>query len=252
MSDVPPSIPVPAESEKSDSKLSPTTLVIASLASGAAAIFIHEVWTGGAILGAAITPVIVAIVSESLKKPTEKLTSVKARPARRGATRAPEPVEAQAVELEREDRFGIWEDEKQRRERGGSPWHTLNRKHLKIALATGGLAFLVAVVALTTTELVFGGSVGSSGERTTIFRGGDSDAGKTPTETTEQDETVTTPQEAPQTEPVPQDEQAPPATTPTTPPAATTPAPAPDSGGTPAPAPATPGATQPAPVEPVP
>jgi len=243
---------VPAESEKTDSKLSPSTLVIASVASAAAAIFIHEVWTGGAIVGAAITPVIVAIVSESLKKPTEKLSAVTARPARRGATRAPEPVEAQAVELQREDRFGIWEDEKRRGQQGGSAWHKLNRKHLKIALATGALAFVVAVVALTAAELVFGGSVGSSGERTTIFRGGGGrEAEKTTTtETTAPEETVTTPQEAPQTEPIPQDEQAPPATTPTTPPPTTAPAPAPDSGGTPAPAtPApAPGATQPAPV----
>jgi hypothetical protein len=235
------------KTEKTDSKLSPLTLAIASAASVAAAIFVHEIWNGGAIVGAAITPIIVAVVSESLKRPAERLSTVTppvtARPARRGRTRAPEAVEVRAVELEREDRFGIWEDQKKKQ----SPWHKLNRKHLKIALATGAIAFVVGALFLTGAELVFGGSVGSSGERTTIFRGGGSDKKEPATTTTTPAEEEQAPEET-QTEPVPQEETAPPATTPTTPPPATTqPAPAPQSGATPAPAEPAPGATQPAP-----
>jgi hypothetical protein len=245
---------VSADKEKTDSKLSPATLAIASAASVAAAIFVHEIWNGGAIIGAAITPIIVAVVSESLKRPTEKLSAVRpvvtARPARRGRTAAPEAVEAQAVELQREDRFGIWEDERRGRQ---SPWRRLNRKHLKIALATGALAFAVGAFALTGAELIFGGSVGSSGNRTTIFRGG-SDKEREPATTTTTTQTVeAAPAEPEQTEPVPQEQTAPPATTPTTPPpTSTTPEAAPGSGGASAPAEPAPGTTQPAPAAPVP
>jgi hypothetical protein len=240
----------PQQPEKTDSKLSPATLAIASAASVAAAIFVHEIWNGGAIVGAAITPIFVAVVSESLKKPTEKLSTVRpavsARPARRGRTAAPEAVEAQAVELQREDRFGIWEDERKRR--GQSPWRRLDRRHLRIALITGVVACVVGVLALTVSELVFGGSIGSSGERTTIFRGGGGSKDKPATTTTTTEEQA--PADEEQAEPIPEEqtETVPPATTPTTPPATTTPAPAPESGATPAPAEPVPGATTPAPV----
>jgi hypothetical protein len=251
---VPPSLVVSGQTEqngKSDSKLSPATLAIASAASVAAAIFVHEVWNGGAIVGAAITPIIVAVVSESLKKPTQKISAVtpviRPKPARPGRTRAPEAVEAQAVELQREDRFGIWEDEKRRR----SPWHKLSRRHLKIALVTGVLAFGVGALALTAAELVFGGSVGSSGDRVTIIPGGSKKKSEPATTVTTPAEEEQAPEDA-QTEPVPQEEDVPPATTPTTPPATTQPAPAPQSGATPAPAEPDAGATPPAPSTPVP
>lgn len=116
--------------------LSLQTLVIASLSSLAAALFIHEFWQAGAVLGAAVTPVIVAIVSEALRKPAQVMT-------KRTAVNPPPVV------TEREDRFGIWEDQRKRR-----------RRHLRLglAIATGLAAFAAAAFVLTGAELVLGGA----------------------------------------------------------------------------------------------
>lgn len=233
-----------AEREKNDGGLSLTTLLIASAASMAAAIFIHKFWSGGAILGAAITPIIVAVVSESLKKPTQRVTAI--REQRRQATvdgprvsvpprTAPEPER----DRDREDRFGIWEADRT------PPWHRLNRRHLQIALVTGLLAFAVGAFALTGAELVFGGSA-SGDRRTTVFGGEDRkdrDSERGGTTTTDPQETTpdetetapatpapeTTPTTPPKTTPVPGEEAAP--QTPAPAPGETAPAPAPEQPG---------------------
>ncbi len=53
--------------------LSVTTLLIASGSAAAAAVIVPLFWERGSLLAAAITPVIVALTSEGLKKPVEKL-----------------------------------------------------------------------------------------------------------------------------------------------------------------------------------
>ncbi|HWT92302.1 MAG TPA: hypothetical protein VN238_04850, partial [Solirubrobacteraceae bacterium] len=241
------------------------TLVIASAGSVAAAVFTHMIWKGGAIIGAAITPIIVALVTETLKKPTQVITAVAppvARARRRGpngtemtdvpragvggAPMGPPPTSADTPlpgdpQRADEDRFGIWQADKR-------PWYDrLKGRPMKIALATGALAFLIGAFALTGAELVFGGSVGGGGDRVTILPGkqkkSDDKTDKTKTTTTEtteetktapadEEETPTVPEET-QTVPTVPQEQAP-QTVPTTPeqtPAPqtvpTTPAPAP-------------------------
>src|ERR687885_605772 len=52
-------------------RLSIRTLVIASLASATAAVVTSHFWTQGTPIAAAVTPVIVALVSEMLHKPTD-------------------------------------------------------------------------------------------------------------------------------------------------------------------------------------
>ena len=202
--------------------LSLQTLVIASLASVAAAIVVHELWKGGAILGAAITPVIVAIVSETLRKPVERVTSVRVdRRAgtevhRGGSVAAPEPAEG--------DRFGIWEADKQ-------SW--TQRRSTKLAVVTGLLAFVIGAFALTASELVFGGSVGGGNDRLTLPVGGAK-------ETSSETRTTTT-------ETQPQEDQTPTETTPTVPPQEQTPTEAvPPTDTAPVP-PVTPTPTEPAP-----
>jgi hypothetical protein len=193
-------------SEKKDTRggLSLQTLVIASLSSLAAALFIHEFWQGGAILGAAVTPVIVAIVSEALRKPAEVIT------ARTGRT----VVNPPPVVGEREDKFGIWEDQKPRR-----------RLHVGLAVATGLVAFAIAAFFLTGAELVLGGAsdsdrfrvVPGKQERSDRGRGGDRD--EPPATTQPQEEETPAPEE--QEDPAPETTPPPTATTP--PPAQTTP-----------------------------
>ena len=218
--------------------LSVPTLVIASLSSLAAALFIHKFWPGGAILGAAVTPIIVALVSEMLRKPVtrfETLREERRDRARRGReTFGPPPPLAE--DPRREDPFGIWGAET----RGGLVGGRLNARHVKIALATGIAAFVLVSVGLTALELVGGGSAGGD-SRTTIFGGKDRDADR---EQRDRDArqpaaTETQPEEIPETTPEETEEPIEPGTV-TEPPAQTTPeggTPAPEQSPAPAPAP---------------
>ena len=166
-------------------RLSLQTLVISSLSAGAAAIVVPLFWERGTLLATAITPVIVALVSEALRRPAERI-----RPRVTGRA----------------------------------------RQWLKRAVTTGLLAFAIAAVVLTASELsLFGGSVTGDGD-TTLFD--DS------TTQREQDET-------------PPSQQEPDATATPTPEATPTPTPTPDGEATPVPSP-TPAAPAPLLTEPVP
>jgi hypothetical protein len=160
------------------SGISIQTLVISSLSAVAAAVVVPLIWQRGTLVATAMTPVIVALSSEALRRPAEKITAVTPKVTRRSATgaavRAPERFEPlppgerdQAPEVRDDDPFGLRAAPKP-------------RHHWKIALATGAVAFVVAVVVLTSSELVFGGAATDSG-RTTFFGGGKSKA--TPTAT---------------------------------------------------------------------
>jgi hypothetical protein len=151
------------------SGISIQTLVISSLSAVAAAIVVPLVWERGTLVATAMTPVIVALTSEALRRPAEKITAVTPKVTRRSATgaavRAPERFDPlppderdQAPEVRDDDPFGLRAAPKPRR-------------HWKIALATGAVAFVVAVVALTASELVFGGAATKEGGRTTFFSG---------------------------------------------------------------------------------
>jgi hypothetical protein len=154
------------------SGISIQTLVISALAAVAAAVVVPLIWERGTLVATAMTPVIVAVVSEALRKPAQAISTVAPRVTRRSATgaavRSPEayepPTEAfdplppseRGVETRRDDPYGL-----RASPRRGHHW--------KIALATGLAAFAIAVVVLTTTELVFGGPATKDGGSTTFF-----------------------------------------------------------------------------------
>jgi hypothetical protein len=166
----------PRES-RSSSGISFQTLIIASLSSLAAAVFIHEVWRSGAIIGAAVTPVIVGIVGEALRRPAERLTAV-----RDGGRKLPGDRAHDVAPASRErgdDPFGLWEEQRAKRSRG--------RTWLVLGIVTGVIGFAVAAFALTGSELLFGGSVAGGPKKTTIFGGS-----RTTTTTTVQTVTRTT------------------------------------------------------------
>ena len=52
------------------------TLFISAIASAAAAYITSKIWAPGTLVSAAFTPVIVALVKEGLRKPTEVITNV--------------------------------------------------------------------------------------------------------------------------------------------------------------------------------
>src|SRR4051794_24707886 len=77
--------------------LSPRTLLIASAASATAAVITSRFWIAGTWVSAAITPFIVALVSELLHRPTEvvarRMTSERPRILPEAAGAGPPPRE---------------------------------------------------------------------------------------------------------------------------------------------------------------
>ena len=199
--------------------LSMQTLAIASSASLAAALITSRLAPAGTVYTAALTPVIVAMVSEMLHRPVNRVTQL--REARRTAVREP-GVRGTAPP----PRLGAPEPtftEPGVRVHGQRRW---GRIHPRVVIATGLAAFVVAAAALTLPEVLFGGAVANS-HRTTIFGGAPkkktAEQKTAPAATTETTTTETTPAQEPA-----------PATTETTP-TDTTPAETAPSGGTPAP-----------------
>ena len=174
-------------SEEKSSGISIQTLVISAAAAVAAAVIVPLIWERGTLIATAMTPVIVALVSEALRKPAEKITAVTPRVTRRSATgaavRTPEfdplPPGERDVAVREDDPFGL---------RSRAP----ARHHWKLALGTGLAAFAIAAVFLTTSELVLGGPATRESGRTTLIGGSsndDKEQDATPTATPEATET---------------------------------------------------------------
>jgi len=157
-----------ASEEKSSSGISIQTLVISALAAVAAAVVVPLIWERGTLLATAMTPVIVALVSEALRKPAEKITVANPLATRRSATGAavrdpgfdPLPPDERPAPPREDDPFGL----------RSKPRVT---HHWKLALATGAAAFAIAVVGLTISELVLGGPATRESGRTTFISGRD-------------------------------------------------------------------------------
>jgi hypothetical protein len=166
---------------------------------------VSHFWQNGTVLAAAMTPVLVSVMKEALRRPMEsdavrrsasKMSKVatSALPATTGGSRStggrpstptstlpPRPTAANGngngdvVMAGPRRTYGSDGEETS----PGSGWRQrLRGPRLRLAIVTGLLAFAVAVAALTLPELIFGGSVTSSGGRTTIFGGGSDSASK--------------------------------------------------------------------------
>src|SRR3954467_14207304 len=165
--------------------ISVQTLLISALASVAAAVIVPLIWERGTLFATAMTPVIVALVSEALRKPAQAISTVAPRVTRRSATgaavRSPDAYEART---ERFDPLPASEREPETRPDDPYGLRASSRatRHWKIALASGAVAFAIAVVFLPGSELVFGGPATKDSGRTTFF-GSRSTATPTPTPT---------------------------------------------------------------------
>lgn len=174
--------------ERSGGSLSIQTLIIAAIASGLAAVVVSHLWARGTVLFSAMTPVAVALISEMLKKPVQ---SERVRGSVRAVSSFSRPRSGRTPRVMAPPTPGIDEGLEQREEgveagpvrvyssganklpRGiGSP-SPRRKLHLKIAVITGLVGFLIAAAALTLPELIFGGSV-SGGHRGTTYFGGSS------------------------------------------------------------------------------
>jgi hypothetical protein len=177
------------------------TLIIASVASAAASFAASRIWGPGTLISAAVTPVIVALVSEFLRRPVEtvaatakKVPTVQTLPAVRKRTIAA-PGDSTRV---REDPTGVTIDPATRDEpqppsgqprpprrvespaditpivdQGAIKHAEANtwRPHWRLAVVTGLLAFAIVVALYTVPDLLAGRSITGSDQPTTFFGG---------------------------------------------------------------------------------
>ncbi len=162
--------------------ISPGTLTVASLASAVAAFTASHILRGSAVLTAAVTPVVVALVSEFLRRPVERVSATVAPvrprpptppPGGRGpeAPRAPEPQAA----VHEEDWAPI-----SYTERTAPGW----RPRWRPVLLTGLAAFVIVIGFYTIPDLLVGHSITGAGGTLTFFPGNSKPTPPTTTQTT--------------------------------------------------------------------
>jgi len=180
---------VPEGPKEKSSGLSIQTLLISAAAAAVAATVVPLIWERGTIFATAMTPVIVALVSEGLRKPVQHVSAVAPRVARRSGTGAAvRRFDPAASGTRHPERIGARGDGPERFEplpehlredapavRDDDPYGLRDAQRrgprLKIAVVTGLLAFFLAAGVVTASELaLFGGSV--SGDRRTSLFGG--------------------------------------------------------------------------------
>jgi hypothetical protein len=200
--------------------LSLQTLVIASAASVTAAMVTSRLFAHGTLYVSAVTPVIVAAVSELLHRPAARASAIRQqrrtmilesreRPTARVPGDEPNPLRgapdwAQGAATD-EGPSTNGDGDGSSSQRGPTPVTIHGRRswgriHPKVAVATGLAAFAIAVAVLTLPELLFGGAVANT-HRTTFFGGGKTSTSQKQTETKTQTETQTTPETVTETVP---------------------------------------------------
>jgi hypothetical protein len=218
--------------------LSLRTLIIASAGSLTAAMVTSRLFPPGTIYASALTPVIVAAVSEMLNRPANRVSELRRqrRTLVMEASRAPYGEEGAALQgapgfaqgAAAEEELGTLHGNGT----GDEPPITVHGRtrsrllHPKVWLATGAIAFVIGLAVLTLPELIFGGAIASK-HRTTYFGGGSSSTKTQTTQTktktqTQPQETVTqtVPAQTPpatETQTTPTDSQTTPTETQTTP-----------------------------------
>jgi hypothetical protein len=143
-------IAVPRNQEpQRETSLSLTNLIIGSVSSAAAAVIVHRLWRAGAILGAAATPVLMALFAEALRRPAERVTvRTRRTPARRASLlhpSLPRDVSGETIRIYR------------------------SRPRWGLAVLSGLTAFALGAAGLTVSEALLHRSVADSGARTTLF-----------------------------------------------------------------------------------
>jgi hypothetical protein len=169
--------------EKSDSSrggLQIQTLLISAVSAVVAATIVPMFWAKGTVFATAMTPVIVALVAEALRRPVEKVSAVAPKVSAvrqrtavptRGRPSGPIDEDPHDFHPVRDDRV----DEPVRGVSADDPFGLRTpqrRPWWKIGIATGLLAFVMAAGVVTASELaIFGGSVSGDGGRTSLFGG---------------------------------------------------------------------------------
>jgi hypothetical protein len=188
---------------EAERRLNIRTLVIASIASAVAAVLTSQFWVQGTWMAAAVTPVIVALVSEMLHRPTEViaervsssgmsvLPATGGPPPSRREERAAPGQRAAPGERARPRERAVTAREATPAEpgsEGGPPAPPVrvyrsgsgkpvrpraSRRKIAVGVVavTAVLAFAITAIAMTGTELLTGGSIGKGEGDTTLFSG---------------------------------------------------------------------------------
>lgn len=149
-------------------RLSIRTLAIASAASAAAAVVTSQIWIHGTWIAAALTPVIVSLVSELLHRPTEAVarrmttdrTAIRPEPA--GGAQRTDTRRVRELQYEQDAPVSVYGGGRSRRRKFA----------VGLVAATAALGFAIGALALTVPELIFGQPLGNRNGGTTIFGGG--------------------------------------------------------------------------------
>jgi hypothetical protein len=221
----PPAQPAPVES------IDFVTLLLSAIASASAAYITSKIWGPGTLFSAAFAPVIVALVKEGLRRPTEKVANVvpsvatvsrwsRTDPGDPGLVAEPDPAPPAGVHPDPDAPHVVLPPVAATETTPVRVYSTRARRlRWRLALVTGLLGFAIAVVVFTVPELIAGESLGGS-HKTTIFGGhhrSTKKSTKTTTSTTGTTTTGTTATQTQTTATVTQTVTTPaPATTPTT------------------------------------
>jgi hypothetical protein len=167
-----------SEKKNDGGGLSVQTLLVSSLAAVAAAVIVPTFWQRGSLIATAVTPVVVALVSEALRRPAQAMTKVAPRVARRSATglavrreqptgvgargEGPEqlPSRPETDGVSPEDPYGLRAADAPRR-----------RIPVKLGVATGLLAAVIGAGVVTAADLGLGHSVTSAKRETSLWGG---------------------------------------------------------------------------------
>lgn len=193
-------------------RLNTRTLAVASVASATAAAVTSQLWIHGTWIAAALTPVLVALLSEAIHRPTQRIARARtsnrpippASPVPPGRPVPPARPGARDEPLPRRATPGPVPVRVYRQPTGRAP---RRRLALGVVAATAAIAFLIAVVAITAADLLAGDSIGK-GSGTSTFVGGGGGAKKqqqdAAPEQPAQDQQTTTGDEPATTQPAPE------------------------------------------------
>lgn len=172
----------PPPAPPADRGIDLTTLFLSAVASAAAAYITSKIWAPGTLFSAAMSPVIVALVKEGLRKPTEVVASavptVVPASTRWSRSSASEPglvVDGEPEPAPRVDPDAPHVVLPPVVAAETSPvrvYSTRGRRlRWRLAVLTGLLGFGICVVLYTVPELISGKSIGHGGRATTLWGG---------------------------------------------------------------------------------
>jgi hypothetical protein len=165
-----------SDDKRTHGGLSVKTLLIAAAASAVAAIVIPMLWRPGTVFAAAMTPIVVALVTEALRRPVETVGAVRVRRTARGTAILDPPPEEPFDPLAppSAEELAVLPEPREA-PRAVHRRRPLTARQWKLALATGLVAFAAVAAVFTASELVAGDAISGGGSRTTFFGGSDRD-----------------------------------------------------------------------------